>query len=41
VFGDDLDTLRRLADDIERVLLDIRGAADVSREQITGSRCSR
>ena len=36
VFGDDLDTLRRLADDIERVLLDIRGAADVSREQITG-----
>ncbi|MBI4517751.1 MAG: efflux RND transporter permease subunit [Deltaproteobacteria bacterium] len=36
VFGDDFDTLTRISDDIQRVLLDIPGAADVAGEQITG-----
>ena len=36
IFGDDFDTLTRISDDIQRVLLDIPGAADVAGEQITG-----
>jgi cobalt-zinc-cadmium resistance protein CzcA len=36
VFGDDFETLTRISDEIQRVLLDIPGAADVSGEQITG-----
>ena len=36
IFGDDFDTLTRISDDIQRVLLDIPGAADVTGEQITG-----
>ena len=36
VFGDDLDTLLRLADEVEHVLADIPGASDVKVEQVTG-----
>lgn len=36
IFGDDFDELVRLSDEIQRVLLTISGAADVSGEQITG-----
>ncbi|MGE0548823.1 MAG: efflux RND transporter permease subunit [Kofleriaceae bacterium] len=36
LFGDDLDVLRQKAAEIERVLREIPGAADVSSEQITG-----
>lgn len=36
LFGDDLDVLRQKASEIERVLREIPGAADVSSEQITG-----
>jgi cobalt-zinc-cadmium resistance protein CzcA len=34
--GEDLEALRRISDDVQRVLLGIRGAADVSGEQLTG-----
>jgi len=36
IYGDDFDTLNRLSDDVQRVLSDIEGAADISGEQITG-----
>lgn len=36
VFGDDFAELVRLSDEIQKILVDIRGAADVSGEQITG-----
>jgi cobalt-zinc-cadmium resistance protein CzcA len=36
LFGDDLDVLRQKAAEMERVLREIPGAADVSSEQITG-----
>jgi len=36
IFGDDFDELVRLSDEIQRSLLTIPGAADVSGEQITG-----
>jgi cobalt-zinc-cadmium resistance protein CzcA len=36
IYGDDLETLRRLSDEVQEVLLDIRGAAEISGEQITG-----
>jgi len=36
VFGDDFEELVRLSDDIQRIMLDIQGSADVSGEQITG-----
>jgi len=36
VFGDDLDKLLALADEIEHVLADIPGASDVKVEQVTG-----
>jgi len=36
IYGDDLETLRRLSDDVQEVLLDIRGAGEISGEQITG-----
>ncbi len=36
IYGDDFETLRRLSDDIQRVLLGIPGAGDVSGEQISG-----
>jgi cobalt-zinc-cadmium resistance protein CzcA len=36
IYGDDFETLRRLSDDIQRVLLGIAGASDVSGEQLTG-----
>lgn len=36
VYGDDFDTLTRISDDIQNVLLDLPGAADVSGEQLTG-----
>ncbi|MGC1479843.1 MAG: CusA/CzcA family heavy metal efflux RND transporter, partial [Chthoniobacterales bacterium] len=36
IYGDDFDTLSRISDDIQGVLLDIPGAADVSGEQLTG-----
>jgi len=36
VFGDDLDKLLELADEIEHVLADIPGASDVKVEQVTG-----
>lgn len=36
IFGDDFDSLLRLADDVQRVLLDIPGVADISVDQITG-----
>jgi cobalt-zinc-cadmium resistance protein CzcA len=36
IFGDDLDVLKRKADEIARVVEAVPGAADVSAEQITG-----
>jgi cobalt-zinc-cadmium resistance protein CzcA len=36
IYGDDFDSLTRASDDIQRVLLSIEGAGDVSGEQITG-----
>ena len=36
IFGDDFDTLVRISDDIQRVLLEMDGAADISGDQITG-----
>lgn len=36
IFGDDLDLLKGKAAEIERVLLGIEGAADVSMDQVTG-----
>lgn len=36
IYGEDLPTLVRLSDEVQRVLLQIRGAEDVSGEQITG-----
>jgi len=36
IFGDDFDELVHLSDDIQRILLTIPGAADISGEQITG-----
>lgn len=36
IFGDDLDELTRLAAEVERVVHQVPGAADVSSEQITG-----
>ncbi len=37
VFGDDLDELRRLADEIARELARVRGAFDVKAEQVAGT----
>lgn len=36
IYGDDLETLRRLSDEVQQVLLDIPGAGEISGEQITG-----
>jgi cobalt-zinc-cadmium resistance protein CzcA len=36
IFGDDFDELVRLSDEIQRILLTIPGAVDISGEQITG-----
>ena len=36
VYGDDFETLTNISNDIQRVLLSVPGAADVSGEQITG-----
>ncbi|MBO6740517.1 MAG: efflux RND transporter permease subunit [Phycisphaerales bacterium] len=36
IFGDDFDELLRIADEVQRVLLDIPGASDISVDQITG-----
>ncbi len=36
VYGDDFDELLRLADEVQRVLLEIPGASDISVDQITG-----
>jgi cobalt-zinc-cadmium resistance protein CzcA len=36
IYGDDFDTLKRISDNIQRQLLAIRGAGEVSAQQITG-----
>jgi len=36
VFGDDFDTLVDISDSIQKILIQIRGVADISGEQITG-----
>jgi len=36
IFGDDLDTLKRLSDEVQTVLEDVRGAGEISAEQLTG-----
>ena len=36
IYGDDFDELLRLSDEVQRVLLDVEGAADISVDQITG-----
>ena len=36
IYGDDLETLRRLSDEVQEVLLDTPGAGEISGEQITG-----
>ena len=36
IYGDDLETLRRLSDEVQAVLLDTPGAIEISSEQITG-----
>lgn len=36
IYGDDFDELLRLADEVQRVLLDIPGVSDISVDQITG-----
>lgn len=36
IYGDDLDQLRQLSDEVQKVLKTIRGAGEISGEQITG-----
>jgi cobalt-zinc-cadmium resistance protein CzcA len=36
IYGDDFDELIRISDDVQRVLTDLEGAADISADQITG-----
>lgn len=36
IYGDDFDELVRISDDIQRVLVEIAGASDISADQITG-----
>lgn len=36
IYGDDFDELLRISDDIQRVLLDVRGASDIAVDQLTG-----
>ena len=36
IFGDDFEELVRLSDEIQRILLEIPGAADISADQLTG-----
>jgi len=36
IYGDDLETLRRLSDEVQEVLLDTPGAGEISGEQVTG-----
>jgi len=36
IYGDDLEILQRLSDEVQEVLLDIPGAVEISGEQITG-----
>jgi cobalt-zinc-cadmium resistance protein CzcA len=36
IYGDDLETLRRLSDEVQEVLLDTPGAVEISGEQVTG-----
>ena len=36
IYGDDLETLRQLSDEVQQVLLGIPGAGEISGEQITG-----
>lgn len=36
IYGDDFDTLVRISDEVQRVLLEMAGAADLSADQITG-----
>jgi cobalt-zinc-cadmium resistance protein CzcA len=36
IFGDDLETLRRLSDDVQNVLKEIAGSGEISGEQVTG-----
>lgn len=36
IYGDDFDELLRLADEVQRVLLDVSGVSDISVDQITG-----
>ncbi len=36
IFGDDFDELVRLSDDVQRILLEIQGASDISADQLTG-----
>jgi cobalt-zinc-cadmium resistance protein CzcA len=36
IYGDDFDELLRLSDEVQRLLLDIPGASDISVDQITG-----
>ncbi len=36
IYGDDFDELVRLSDEVQRVLLDVPGAADLSVDQLTG-----
>ena len=40
IFGDDLETLSRVASQVQSVLQTIRGAADVKTEQIAGPTCA-
>jgi cobalt-zinc-cadmium resistance protein CzcA len=36
IFGDNFETLTRLSDDIQKLLLEIKGTSDISTDQITG-----
>jgi cobalt-zinc-cadmium resistance protein CzcA len=36
IYGDDFDELLRISDDVQRVLLDVRGASDIAVDQLTG-----
>jgi cobalt-zinc-cadmium resistance protein CzcA len=36
IYGDDLETLRRLSDEVQTALADVSGAGEISGEQITG-----
>ena len=36
IYGDDLEVLRKLSDDVQNVLKEVRGAGEISGEQITG-----